>query len=118
MALPLPNSQVRVMRAHDGPAYCARFSNSGKYCITGGSDRSVKLWNPYRSEPGEEDVEGGSPLLIQTFKGPHGHPVHDVVMYVQAPCAHPRTRNQCCIHRHPRGDDSTGAWVAFARGSG
>lgn len=70
------------MRAHDGPAYCARFSNSGKYCITGGSDRSVKLWNPYRSEPGEEDVEGGSPLLIQTFKGPHGHPVHDVVMCV------------------------------------
>ena len=57
---------------------------SGKYCITAGYDRSVKLWNPYRSEPGEDDVTG-SPLLVQTFKGPHGHPVLDVVMYAPSP---------------------------------
>ena len=52
---------------------------SGKYCITGGADRCVKLWNPYRVEPGEDEATG-SPLLVQTFKGPHGHPVLDVCM--------------------------------------
>jgi hypothetical protein len=97
------------MRAHDGPAMVARWSGtiqpcdtcnvavavprhdalcvllpaavvspaSGKYCITAGYDRTVKLWNPHR-----EDPDGGGPLLIQTFKGPHGHPVHDVCMCV------------------------------------
>ncbi len=73
-------------------------STSGKYCLTGGFDRSVKLWNPYRSEPGEEDVEGGSPLLIQTFKGPHGHPVHDLCVYVWP----------------SRGPDDLRAWAAGA----
>jgi len=49
-SLPLiPSSQLC---GHDGPIQCVRFTDDdGKYCITGGHDRTVRLWNPFRYDP-------------------------------------------------------------------
>ncbi|CAG2112757.1 unnamed protein product, partial [Medioppia subpectinata] len=38
--------------------------SDGDYCITGGSDKSVKLWNPSKG------------LLLKTYSG-HGYEVMD-----------------------------------------
>lgn len=71
--------------------------------MTGGADRTIKLWNPFRDDPDEPG--GAAPLLVQTFKGPHGHPVHDVAL-----CALPPAPLVClcvflmialpCVHVH------------------
>ena len=42
-----------VLQGHKGSVNVARFNHDGKYCLTGGDDRRVLLWNPYK-DPGEE----------------------------------------------------------------
>ena len=44
-----------VLASHKGSVNVARFNHDGKYCLTGGDDRRVCLWNPYR-EPASELV--------------------------------------------------------------
>ena len=44
-----------VLQGHKGSVNVARFNRDGKYCLTGGDDRRVILWNPYK-DPGEEIV--------------------------------------------------------------
>ena len=48
----------------EGVYYCF-FSADGNYCLTCGSDKSIKLWNPLRK------------LLIKKYTG-HGYDVLDV----------------------------------------
>lgn len=47
-----------------GAVRAVRFNVDGSYCLTCGSDRKLKLWNPYRS------------LLLKTYGG-HGNEVLD-----------------------------------------
>jgi mitogen-activated protein kinase organizer 1 len=51
-----------------------RFNKTGKYCMTCGHDRTIRLWNPHRS--GVE--RAGDALLIKTYNGPHAKEVRDV----------------------------------------
>ena len=37
-------------------------SDSGKYCLTGGADRTVRLWNPLRIDPAYPPPSGALPL--------------------------------------------------------
>lgn len=39
--------------------------------MTGGQDRTINLWNPFRSA--EDDMSKG--FLIQSYTGPHGYEV-------------------------------------------
>lgn len=48
---------------------------TGKYAMTAGADRTVRLWNPTK----DGDVAGQA-LLIKTYEGPHGYEVLDVAM--------------------------------------
>ena len=32
--------------AHTGPVNVVRYNHGAKYCLTGSSDRSIRLWNP------------------------------------------------------------------------
>ncbi len=48
--------------------YLTLFKADGNYCLTGGQDRLIKLWNPHTQ------------LLIKTYKG-HGLDVNDAVAY-------------------------------------
>jgi mitogen-activated protein kinase organizer 1 len=47
---------------HKAPIHCAEFSIDGNYVMTGGADRSIKLWNPFTT------------TLIKTYTG-HGKEV-------------------------------------------
>ena len=42
---------VARLTGHDGPVQAIAFTADGKWCLTGGLDRTVKLWNPFRVDP-------------------------------------------------------------------
>lgn len=81
------------------------FSADGRYCITGGNDRTVRLWNPTRKDPAYKPPTATEPntisaqdyyrkhygqsqsntqkelpsaLPMQTYTEGHMHPVHSV----------------------------------------
>lgn len=52
-------------------------AGDGKYCVTAGQDRTVRLYNPHRGDPDKEgrarapgQLEEG--LLVKSYAGPHG----------------------------------------------
>ncbi|RHY93546.1 hypothetical protein DYB35_000515, partial [Aphanomyces astaci] len=48
----------------------------GTYCMSCGSDRTIRLWNPHR-----EGTDGPtSALMIKTYKGLHGYEIRDVAI--------------------------------------
>lgn len=66
-------------------------ADDGKYAITGGNDRTVRLWNPTRIDPGyvggvEKHGDGPPPpaLPIQTYSEGHSHPVAAVAVDPQS----------------------------------
>ncbi|CAI8047078.1 WD repeat domain-containing protein 83 [Geodia barretti] len=60
----LPVQLAFELSAHEGPVRAVRFNRIGRYCLTSGSDKTVRLWNPHRG------------LLIKTYGG-HGDEVLD-----------------------------------------
>ena len=55
-----------ILIGHEGPVLVTKFTANGNYCMTGSSDRSVKLWAPQRI------------LCLQTYTGPHNYDVFDL----------------------------------------
>jgi mitogen-activated protein kinase organizer 1 len=51
---------------HTGPVLCVRWNRDGDYCITGGSDKSIHLWNPHKG------------THVKAYVGVHGYDVLDV----------------------------------------
>eukprot|EP00794_Sanderia_malayensis_P016042 gene16042-17664_t len=51
---------------HEGPTRAVRFNSDGNYCMTCGSDKTLKLWNPHTS------------TLLKTYIG-HGLEVLDAI---------------------------------------
>lgn len=72
----LPSVLFQTLKGHNAPLQVAKFNVDGRYCLTGGQDRLITLWNPYRSAP-EDDGTGG--LRLQTFRG-HGWEVLDMAI--------------------------------------
>ncbi|KAK7867724.1 hypothetical protein R5R35_002234 [Gryllus longicercus] len=56
---------LKEIDCKQGAIRAVRFNVDGSYCLTAGADKSVKLWNPYRS------------LLLKSYAG-HGQDVLDV----------------------------------------
>ncbi|EDV28040.1 uncharacterized protein TRIADDRAFT_21018 [Trichoplax adhaerens] len=65
VAAQLPDTPSSTLRGHQGPVRAVRFNNNGNYCLSCGSDKIIKLWNPH------------SALSIKTYKG-HGQEVLDI----------------------------------------
>jgi len=42
--------EAAVLRAHKGSVNTVKFNHDGNYCLTGGDDRRVILWNPHREQ--------------------------------------------------------------------
>lgn len=63
----MPNTLVNTLKGHKGPVYVARFNRGGDYCLSGGQDRTIRLWNP----------ETG--LQIKDYSGEHGYEVLDLI---------------------------------------
>jgi len=62
----LPWKLTSTLKGHKGAVYVARFNQEGDYCLTGGQDRSISLWNPHKG------------TRIKEYKGEHGYEVLDV----------------------------------------
>ncbi|XP_070538797.1 WD repeat domain-containing protein 83-like [Ptychodera flava] len=60
----LPTKLINTLECKQGAVRAIRFNVDGNYCLTCGSDKSVKLWNPHRG------------LQLKTYQG-HGYEVLD-----------------------------------------
>lgn len=65
-----PYREHTVMAGHVGPVFVVRFNTTGTHCLSGGKDRMVHLWNPYKDDNN----------LIKTYKGAHGYEVLDIAI--------------------------------------
>ncbi|KAJ4462046.1 putative transducin family protein [Paratrimastix pyriformis] len=63
----LPRYCTRTLEGHQGAVLVVRFNSDGNYCLTGGQDHTIRLWNPRRGN------------LVQTFRG-HGYEVFDIAV--------------------------------------
>lgn len=61
-----PYKHARTLKGHRGAVNVVLFNADGKYCMSGGKDKNVVLWNP---------VEG---TRIKAYSGAHGYEVLDV----------------------------------------
>lgn len=44
---------VRVVQSSStGAVHVSRFTKDGQYCLTAGDDKTVRLYNPHKSQPG------------------------------------------------------------------
>lgn len=58
-----------VMKGHKGGVLCAKFTADGTYCMTGGQDRTIRLWNPHRG------------LFIKQYTGTHNYEINDICIF-------------------------------------
>ena len=78
----LPLTPWRALRGHTAPLHVVVFNRDGSYCATGGQDRTINLWNPYRcaNEADGESVKGESDaFLLRAYRG-HGYDVMDIAI--------------------------------------
>ncbi len=73
-------------RFSNGPIYTVALTKDGKYCLTGGEDKTLRLYNPWKADPVSEGIntktksKGGGDgfssleeaLLVKCYSGPHG----------------------------------------------
>ncbi|XP_007667527.1 WD repeat domain-containing protein 83 isoform X2 [Ornithorhynchus anatinus] len=60
----LPRKLLRTLECKQGAVRAVRFNADGNYCLTCGTDKSLKLWNPQKG------------TLLKTYNG-HGYEVLD-----------------------------------------
>jgi len=60
----VPKERIRNIECKQGAVRCVQYSVDGNYCMTGGADKSLKLWNPNKGS------------LLKTYMG-HGYEVLD-----------------------------------------
>ncbi len=63
----LPSKEAVVLKGHEGAVLAVRFNKDGKYCLSCGKDRSLRLWNPHKG------------ILIKSYNG-HAREVRDVAV--------------------------------------
>lgn len=84
---------VRVVQGCEtGAVNVTRFTKDGNYCMTAGDDKSVRLYNPHKSQAsgGSAKRSGISPdsiqpkeesaLFIKAYSGIHGYPILDLAI--------------------------------------
>lgn len=64
---PYPTKCDRTLKGHSGPVNAVCYDHLGQYCLSGGRDRTVRLWNPYTG------------MTLHTYTG-HGRDVLGVTV--------------------------------------
>lgn len=81
--MPVP---VRELAGGAGSVNVVRFTKDGNYCLTGGDDRVVRLWNPHKDDPAATSITNTNAagpknaLLIKKYEGMHGYSILDVAV--------------------------------------
>lgn len=65
--LALPTREIQTLKGHTGTVLAVRFNVEGNYCLSGGQDKIIRLWNPHKG------------LCIKTYPG-HGYEVNDIAV--------------------------------------
>jgi mitogen-activated protein kinase organizer 1 len=66
----------KEMISHKEAVNTIKFTADGNFCMTASSDRTVKLWNPHRSDVIHKNLG----FLIKTYSGIHGYGINDVTI--------------------------------------
>lgn len=67
----IPRNVLQRLKGHSGPVHTVVYSRgAGQYCISGGQDRSIRLWNPTRG------------IEVKKYEG-HGYEVLSVYWSVE-----------------------------------
>jgi FOG: WD40 repeat len=68
----LPSIATSRLVGHDaGPIRMVKFTSDGKYCLTAGHDRTVRLWNPLRVDPAAFQSKTGRTNNISALSSNH-----------------------------------------------
>lgn len=77
-------SVLSRLEGHKGAVSVCRYTHCGDYCMTGGEDRTIMLWNPLKilssAAPSSSGSSPGSCLLVKGYSGAHGYSVSDVAI--------------------------------------
>lgn len=57
-----------TLQDHQGAVHVLQLSSSGKYCLSAGADKNIRLWNVEKQ------------TLIKTYAGGHGYPIFDLAL--------------------------------------
>lgn len=69
----LPRRCQLTLKAHTGPCHVARYDSNGRYLLTAGADRTIKLWNASSSSSSE--VAQPTPPPIKTYSSGHTYEI-------------------------------------------
>jgi mitogen-activated protein kinase organizer 1 len=64
----VPSDCVGELNRGIGSVHCVEFSENGAYCMSGGQDRTIRLWNTHKLQ------------LVHEFSGVHGYDIYDLQM--------------------------------------
>jgi mitogen-activated protein kinase organizer 1 len=43
-----PSQELCTLRGHIGSVSTVKFNSDGNYCLSGGNDKTIRLWNPVK----------------------------------------------------------------------
>eukprot|EP00871_Galdieria_phlegrea_P005310 jgi/Galph1/5780/GphlegSOOS_G4531.1 len=66
MSNTLPCKYRNTLQEHAGAVHCLSLASSGNYCLSAGADKTIRLWNVFKS------------TLIKRYEGGHGYPIFDL----------------------------------------
>ena len=64
----IPTVLTNTLKGHEGYINTVKYSNDYNYCMSGGQDKTLILWNPYM------------PKLIKTYKNIHNQEILDFII--------------------------------------
>jgi mitogen-activated protein kinase organizer 1 len=68
---------LRECKGHSAGVNAIRFTKDGSYAMSCSDDRTIRLWNPHKSDPSKGDDDA---LLIKKYDGVHGYQILDVAI--------------------------------------
>jgi mitogen-activated protein kinase organizer 1 len=58
---------VRTLSSHEGAVHVVRYNASGQYCLSGGQDKEVHLFNPTTGNKIKAYLAHGMPTPLKSF---------------------------------------------------
>lgn len=72
---PSPQRCSLAFKAHTGACHVVRYDANGRYLLSGGADRSIKLWSATTNSSGPDDGLNRTHNAIKTYSSGHSHEI-------------------------------------------